>query len=167
MTTARVLLLPAQELSGATDTRVWLARFDSLLTARLVDGGVGSSWAYPRDAARYARSNPTYVSDPHSMGVQLLKSDKVAKGFSLPEPFASRLRALIAIGDTRDAIVPVVAKLDSTKTPRTIQLRLMFIDGRASNVMWAGNIEAHYDGVPAVAADSLAAAVARLFVRSN
>jgi hypothetical protein len=165
MTTARVLLLPAQELAGANDTRAWLARFDSLLTVRLVDGGIGTGWAYPRDAARYSRMNPTYVSDPHSMGAQPLKNDKIAKGFSLPEPFASRLRALIAVGDTRDAIVPVVAKLDSTKTPRTISLRLVFVDGRASNVMWAGTVEARYDGAPAVAADSLAAAVARLFVR--
>jgi len=68
MTTSRVLLLPAQELTGAADARVWLARFDSVLTARLVEGRVGSGWAYPRDAARFARSNPTYVSDPIGMG---------------------------------------------------------------------------------------------------
>jgi hypothetical protein len=167
MTTSRVLLLPAQELSGAGDTRAWLARFDSLLTARLVDGGIGSGWAYPRDAVRYARSNPTYVSDPRTMGVQSLKSDKVSKGFSLPEPFASRLRALLAVGDARDAIVPIVAKIDSTKSPRAVQVKLTFVDGRASKVMWTGTIAAHYDGGPGLAADSLAAAVARLFVRND
>lgn len=166
MTTSRVLLLPAQELAGAGDTRVWLARFDSVLTVRLVDGGIGSAWAYPRDAARFARMNPTYVSDPHAMGVQPLKNDKVKKGFSLPEPFASRLRGLLAVGDARDAIVPIIARIDTTQAPRSVKLQLMLVDGRASTVTWTTTIDAHYDGGPAVAADSLAAAVARLFVRN-
>jgi len=59
---------------------------------------------------------------------------------------ASRLRALLAVGDARDAIVPVVAKLDSTKSPRAVQMKIVLVDGRASKVMWTGTITAHYDG---------------------
>jgi hypothetical protein len=164
MTASRILVLPAQEVAGAPETRAWLARFDSVFTARLEDGGIGNGWAYPRDAIRYARSNPTYVSDPRSMGAQPLKAEKVKSGFALPEPFASRIRALVAIADTRHAIVPVVVRIDSTTTPRTAKLQLMFIDAKLSRVDWSGTIEVKFTGAPAVAADSLAMTTARLFV---
>lgn len=165
MTTSRVLLLPAQEVGGAPEARAWLTQFDSVLTARLEDGGVGSSWAYPRDAARYARMNPTYLADPHTMGAQPLKIANVKEGFALPEPFASRVRALLAVADARDAIVPVAARIDSTKSPHVAQVQLTFVDGRASTVMWNGILEVKFEGAPRVAADSLANAVARLFVQ--
>ena len=164
MTAARILVLPAQEVAGAPETRAWLTHFDSVFTARLEDGGIGPGWAYPRDAARYARSNPTYVSDPRAMGVQLLKGDKVKAGTALPEPFASRIRALVAIADARNAIVPVVVHIDSTVTPRVAKLRLMFVDAKLSRVDWVGTIEVKFTGAPAVAADSLAMTAARLFV---
>lgn len=164
MTASRILLLPAQEVAGAPETKAWLARFDSVFTARLEDGGVGPAWAYPRDAARYARSNPTYVSDPRAIGAQLLKGDKVKSGVPLPEPFASRVRALVAIADARNAIVPVVVRIDSTTTPRTATLRLMFVDALTSRVEWVGTIQTKFTGPPSVAADSLAFTTARLFV---
>jgi len=44
-------------------------------------------------------------------------------------------------------------------------MKIVLVDGRASKVMWTGTITAHYDGAPAVAADSLASAVAKLFIR--
>ena len=164
MTASRMLVLPAQEVSGTPETKAWLTRFDSVFTAHLEDGGIGPGWAYPRDAARYARSNPTYVSDPRMMGVQLLKGDKVKAGTALPEPFASRIRALVAIADARHAIVPVVIHIDSTTTPRTAKMKLMFIDAKLSRVDWTGNIEVKFNGAPAVAADSLAMTTARLFI---
>jgi hypothetical protein len=164
MTASRLLVLPAQEVAGAPETKAFLARFDSVFTARLEDGGIGPGWAYPRDAVRYARSNPTYISDPRVMGAQLLKGEKMKAGVPLPEPFASRVRALVAIADARHAIVPVVMRIDSTTTPRTAKLQLMFIDARLSRVDWSGTIEVKFAGAPAVAADSLAMMTARLFV---
>lgn len=164
MTASRILVLPAQEVAGAPETRDWLARFDSVFTARLEDGGIGPGWAYPRDAMRYARSNPTYVSDPRAIGAQLLKGDKIKAGSLLPEPFASRVRALIAIADGRHAIVPVVIRIDSTTTPRSATLRLMIVDAKLSRIDWIGTLEAKFTGLPAVAADSLALTTARLFV---
>jgi hypothetical protein len=164
MTASRILVLPVQEVAGAPETQDWLARFDSVFTARLEDGGIGPGWAYPRDAMRYARSNPTYVSNPRTIGAQLLKGDKIKAGVPLPEPFASRVRALVAIADARHAIVPVVVRIDSTTAPRTAKLQLMFIDARLSRVDWSGLIEVKFTGAPAVAADSLAASTARLFI---
>jgi hypothetical protein len=164
MTAARILVLPAQEVAGTPETRVWLTRFDSVFTARLEDGGIGPGWAYPRDAMRYWRSNPTYVGNPQAMGAQLLKGDKVKSGFALPEPFGSRVRALVAIADGRHAIVPVVARIDSTVTPRVARLQVMIVDAKLSRVDWVGTIETKFTGVLAIAADSLAINTARLFV---
>jgi hypothetical protein len=164
MTTSRLLLLPAQEVTGTTDGRAWLARFDSVLTSRLEAGGIANGWAYPRDAIRYNRQNPTYTSDPRLMGVQPLKNEKIKDGFSLPEPFASRLRALLAVADARTTIVPVVARIDSTASPRTARLQLALVDGRLSRVLWTGTIEVRYEGTTSAAADSLAFMAARLFV---
>ncbi len=164
MTTSRLLVLPAQEVTGTADGKAWLARFDSVLTARLEAGGLANGWAYPRDAIRYNRQNPTYTSDPRVMGVQPLKSEKTRGGFSLPEPFASRLRALLAVADARTTIVPVVASIDSIAAPHTARLQLTFVDGRLSRVLWTGVLETRYEGNAAAAADSLAAVTARLFV---
>jgi hypothetical protein len=164
MTAARILVLPVQEVAGAPETQAWLTRFDSVFTALLEDGGIGPGWAYPRDAMRYARSNPTYINNPKAMGAQLLKGDKVKAGVPLPEPFASRLRAMVAIADARNAIVPVVVRIDSTTTPRTATLRLMFVDAKLSRVDWVGTIGVKFTGAPAVAADSLAMTTARLFI---
>ena len=164
MTTSRLLLLPAQEVTGTADGRAWLARFDSVLTARLEAGGIANGWAYPRDAIRYNRQNPTYTTDPRLMGVQPLKSDKIKDGFSLPEPFASRLRALLAVADARNTIVPVVARIDSTTNPRAARLQLTLVDGRLSRVLWTGMLEVKYEGSTTAAADSLALMTARLFV---
>jgi hypothetical protein len=164
MTATRMLVLPAQEVSGAPETRAWLTRFDSVLTGRLEDGGIGPEWAYARDAIRYARSNPTYISNPLAMGAQLLKGSKIKAGTPLPEPFASRVRALVAIANARQAIVPVVVRIDSTTTPRTAKLQLMFVDAILSRVEWMGTVETKFLGMPGVAADSLAIITARLFV---
>ena len=164
MTTSRALVLPAQEVLGVVDQRVWLARFDSVLTSLLENGGIGRSWAYPRDAMRYARQNPTYAADPRAIGALPLKNEKVREAFSLPEPFASRTRMLTAIGNARNVIVPVSATVDSVASPRTGQLLVTIVDPKVSKVMWSGTVTSSFMGGPLDFADSLAVATARLFV---
>lgn len=164
MTASRALVLPAQELLGAADARTWLARYDSVLTALLEEGGIGRSWGYARDALRYARQNPTYAADPRAIGASPLKNEKVREAFALPDPFASRTRMLSAIGNARAVIVPVSATLDSTKAPRTGQILLVIADPKASRVAWSGTLTTAFAGRPIDFADSLASATARLFV---
>lgn len=165
MTTSRALLLPAQEVTGVAEVRVWLARFDSVLTSRLENGGVGTGWAYPRDAMRYSRQNPTYATDPRAIGAYALKTEKARSGFSLPEPFATRARVLSAIANARAVIVPVAAAFDSTKTPRAGQMQVTIVDPKSSRVVWTGVVTAAFAGGAIEFADSLAAGAARLFVR--
>jgi hypothetical protein len=98
------------------------------------------------------------------MGVQLLKGDKVKAGTTLPEPFGTRLRALVAIADARNAIVPIVARIDSTVTPRMARLHMAFVDAKLATVQWIGVLESPFAGNAAAAADSLALVAARLFV---
>jgi hypothetical protein len=164
LTASRLLVLPVQEVTGTAEGRAWLVRFDSAFTVRLEDGGIGPGWAYPRDAVRYARSNPTYVSDPRVMGAQLLKGNGVKAGVPLPEPFASRVRALVAVADARHAVVPIVVRIDSTASPRTATLQLAIVDARLSRVDWIGTIDTPFSGSPSLAADSLAMKAARLFL---
>lgn len=164
MTASRALVLPAQEMLGASDARQWLARYDSVLTVLLDEGGIGRSWGYARDAMRYARQNPTYAADPRAIGALPLKNEKLRSAFTLPEPFASRARMLSAIGNARAVIVPVSATLDSTKTPPSGQLLLVIVDPKSSKVAWSGTLNTAFVGGPLAFADSLASVTARLFV---
>lgn len=164
MTTTRLLLLPAQEVTGTPEKVAWLTRFDSVLTARLQDGGIRDGWAYPKDAVYYARQNPTFLSDPHLMGTQALKAEKIKAGTPLMEPFGSRIRAFVAITQTRNAIVPVSARIDSTVTPRTARMQVALVDARLSSVLLTWTVETRFTGNVSVAADSLALVMARLFV---
>lgn len=161
-----MLVLPVQDVTGAADAALWLARFDSVFTEQLHAGGIGAGWAYARDAIGYARRNPTYVADPKAIGAQPLRNERATReGFALPEPFATRVRTLVAIAETRTAVVPVLARLDSTGPDgRLARLQITIVDARASRVVWGGTIESRYDGAPLAAADSLARVAARLFI---
>jgi hypothetical protein len=165
LTTSRILLVPAQGVGGAPAPAAWLARYDSVLTGRLHDGGVGSAWAYARDTERFWRQNPTYLSDPRTLGAQPLMGDKVKEGFVLPEPFGSRLRAYVALADARFALVPVAAVVDSVPVVRQARLRLAIVDGRLNRVLSVVDVSTAYQGAPQFAADSLAFVTARLFVK--
>lgn len=164
MAGTRVLVVPAQEAAGVADARAWLARFDSVFTAQLHDGGIAAGWAYPRDAVRYQRQNPSYLTDPRVLGTRPLAAANVKEGMTLPEPFASRIRAYVALADSRAAVVPVTMSVDTTSVPANATLRLVVVDARASNIVAALTLASPFSGGPASAADSLANAAARLFV---
>lgn len=163
LTASRLLVLPAQSAAGANDPRLWLARFDSVLTAQLESRGPGAGWAYARDAIRYQRQNPSYLTDARSLGTYALNDDRVRENSVLPEPFASRLRAYIGIADARLTLVPVAATFDTTVSPRVATLRLVVADGRAVRVVGVYSVTSPYADVTA-AADSLALQTARLFI---
>lgn len=157
--------MPAQGVGGAPTPATWLARYDSVLTGRLADGGVGEGWAYPRDTERYRRQNPSYLTNPRALGAQPLMGEKVKDGFVLPEPLGSRLRAYLALADARFAIVPVAAVVDSASAVRQARLRLAVVDGRLSKVLTVIDVSSAYQGAALAAADSLALVTSRLFVK--
>ena len=167
LTATRVLVVPAQEVSGVTDARAWLMRFDSVLTSQLQDGGIGAGWAYARDAARFQRQNPSYLTDPRVLGTRPLAAANVKEGMTLPQPFASRIRAYVALADSRVAVVPALAAIDSSASPSSATLRLVLVDAPASTILAALTVSSTFAGTAAAAADSLAAATARLFVRTR
>jgi hypothetical protein len=164
MTTTRVLVVPAQDAAGAADERAWLTRFDSLFTARLHDGGIGAGWAYARDAVRFQRQNPTYLTDARLLGAQPLAASNVKDGMTLPDPFAMRVRAYTGLANSRTAIVPVLATIDSAATPPTATLRIVIIDSPSRKIVAATAVTSPFSGDALAAADSLATAAARLFV---
>ncbi len=160
----RVTLLPAQEWTGSEGPRALLDAFDRQLSAHLSEGGIADGWMYPADILRTARRNPTYVTNPLALGAQPLKSEKAREGTPLPEPFQSRLRAILALSGGRHALVPVAIRVDTTQVPALAELRLTLVDGRQSRVLWTAILETRFDGGAAAAADSLAARTAALFV---
>jgi hypothetical protein len=164
LTASKLLLFPAQEMTGAPESAAWLTRFDSLLTVRLRDGGIGAGWAYPADAIRYYRQNSTYLTDPFAIGAQPLKSEKAKAGVQLPDVLHTRLRMFVALADARNTMIPIIAHIDTVASPRSARMQLTIVDARINSIAWTGIVEAKFDGVPAHAADSLANAVARLFV---
>jgi hypothetical protein len=163
LTASRLLVLPGQSVTGASDPRAWLARFDSVVTAQLEDRGPGAGWAYARDAIRYQRQNPSYLTDARALGTRALADERVRENSVVPEPFASRLRAYVGIADARLTLVPVAATLDTTRTPRVATLRLVVADGRTARVVGAYTVTSPYS-VGMAAADSLALQTARLFI---
>ena len=163
LTASRLLVLPAQSVTGTSDPRAWLARFDSVVTVQLENRGPGAGWAYARDAIRYQRQNPSYLADARAMGTHALADDRVRENSVVPEPFASRLRAYIGVADARLTLVPVAATLDTTKVPRVATMRLVIADGRTARVVGAYTVTSPYAEAIA-AADSLAVQAARLFI---
>ena len=77
--------------------------------------------------------------------------------------FNSNLRSLIAIGDTRYALVPVEVGFVRSGGQQRAVLRLALVDGRAGLFVWAGEVASDpaLSLTPAVIA-SLAAHVADL-----
>jgi hypothetical protein len=160
----RVVLIPAQEWTGAGPARSLLDQFDARLSTYLAEGGIADGWMYPADVLRAARRNPTYVANPSALGAQPLKSDKAREGSPIAEPFSSRLRAILAFGDARLAVVPVAVRVDTAQSPMLAELRLSVLDGRQNRIVWTAILETRFTGAPSAAADSLASRVAALFV---
>lgn len=167
LTTSRVLVVPAQDVAGAPDRTAWLTRFDSVLTSRLVDGGIGSGWAYARDAIRYQRQNPTYLPDARMLGAQPLAAANIKDGMALPDVFAMRVRSYTGLANSRTAVVPIAAAVDTTSTPRSASLRIAIIDTPSRKVVAITSVASPFAGSALAAADSLAVGVARLFVRTQ
>ena len=86
-------------------------------------------------------------------------------GEKIPTTFGSNLRTLIALGDTRYALLPVEVLFARKGTEQKVVLRMALVDGRSGLFVWAGDIVS--DATTALTPDvirTLAARVADLVV---
>jgi hypothetical protein len=186
----RIVLVPTQRLRDAGSLgwtaevgapREYLAQLDDAILSALGERGVAQGWVTPKDVARSARRNPTFATDPYALGVApLLPTSRAPRGGELlPEPLASQLRAIVALGDARYVLVPVELRFERVPArassagvtapgspPADVGravLHLALVDARASEVRWAGDVtgEGATRVSPAVAA-GVAARVADL-----
>ena len=168
----RLILLPVQMLradSGSFVTMPMWAEFrktlDDSVAAAISDRGIGKGWGYPADVVRQAKRNAAYVGDPYALGAQPLRGQLYKPNDHIPEVMGSHLRGLIALGDTRYALVPIELVIQRDGPRQRAVLRLALIDGRSGLFMWVG--EAASDPMTALTPaliNSLAARVADLVV---
>jgi hypothetical protein len=147
MASQHVLVLPVQLLrsdSGAwVDGHNWEKfrhELDDSIGSIIAARGVGRAWKYASDVARIAKRNPEYVNDVYSMGVQPLRVRVFKIGDQLPEPFASNLRKVVALGDARYALVPIEAWSVRKDAQQIVVMKLALTDGQGSTIVWLGEI---------------------------
>ncbi len=156
----KVMVLPAQSVQAdslpawrntATVGKALLAALDSAVEGALNQRGMQTMWVYPAALQRSARRNPTYLTDPYVMQAldpvrQALKKPQDA----LSEPFASQLRALAGVNDSRYSLIPLVLRFEPSGITAQGQglaqgqaravLRSVVVDARGAQVVWVGEV---------------------------
>ncbi len=156
----KVMVLPAQSVQAdslpawrntATVGKALLAALDSAVEGALNQRGMQTMWVYPAALQRSARRNPTYLTDPYLMQAldpvrQALKKPQDA----LSEPFASQLRALAGVNDSRYSLIPLVLRFEPSVITAQGQaqgqgqaravLRSVVVDARGAQVVWVGEV---------------------------
>jgi len=113
---------------------------DDSLGAAIAERGIGRKWAYAADIDRMARRNATYANDPYALGAGGLRGRALKPEDKLSPVLVGNLRALIALGDSRFALIPVELSFARSGAESRATLRLVLVDGRAGQVVWAGDV---------------------------
>lgn len=147
----KVMVLPTQSARSA-DSAAWRAAggdrgvraaLDSALEAALGGRGLATLWVFPPALTRTARRNPTYVTEPSAiMALGAVRAGLRKPEEPLAEPFASQLRALAGVSDSRYAFVPLELRRDALPDSTTARLVLQaaIVDARGSRVVWVGEV---------------------------
>jgi hypothetical protein len=116
------------------DRRAGLHRADSLISEALLGRGPEVRWILPPELRKMARRAAGFVPDPDDMGRAVLRAPKLE---TIPDPLRSSLRALLAIADSRLALVPAALAF-GPEPDGQIRADLMLVvgDARTGKVMW-------------------------------
>ena len=143
----RIIVLPVQLLRADTGAFVdplrWGAfrrELDDSIGSAIAERGVGKNWAYAADVLKSARRNAAYTSDPYALGAQPMRDAPIKSGDKIPSLFGSNLRALIALGDTRFALLPIEVVFQKNGGLQRAALRLALVDGRSGLFVWVGAV---------------------------
>jgi hypothetical protein len=169
-----IVVLPVHYIRGdtlgfatqITDPRGTLAALDSAIERELEARGVGAGWTFPPALARSAKRNAGYVSNPYSLAAERLRTGVRMSDERLAEPFASQIRAIVAVTDARYAIFPVELRFERLADGRMLPLlHVVLLDARGSSVRWAGDVRgAASASITPATVESLAFALADLVV---
>ncbi len=117
----------------------------------IAERGIGKKWAYAADIERMAKRNAVYVSDPNSLGAGGLRNRALKAGEPAPPVLINNLRPMIALGDSRWALIPVELGFAGAGAEKHPVLRLVLLDGRVGQVTW-------YADLPGVASPTFGSA---------
>ncbi len=143
----RVIVTPIQLLRG--DSLSWVTpatwstfrkQLDDAIGSAIAERGIGTGWSYASDVARIAKRNQLYTSDPYSLGAQPWRGVLYKPQDRIPGVMASNLRALIALGDTRYALMPVELVFERRDDRQRATLRFALLDGRGGAIVWVGDV---------------------------
>lgn len=109
---------------------------DSIGTA-LSERGIGRKWAYAADIDRLAKRNASYVSDPYALGASGLRGRALKPDDPAPPVLVNNLRSLVALGDSRFALVPAELSFEGHGADARAVLRVVLVDGRGGTVLFA------------------------------
>ncbi|MEO5800363.1 MAG: hypothetical protein ABIZ70_06205 [Gemmatimonadales bacterium] len=132
-----------------------LAWADSIVASTLQMRGPEVSWVLPAELRKVAKRAPGLVTDPDRMGQAMLRNDGFTK---TPDPLRSYLRALSAMTDARDVLVPAAVRFVPAATGAKVEVTLVLVDSRNGQVLF----RSHPVGSGATAADALTAAIAHI-----
>lgn len=140
-----VVVTPVQRLRAADVppglggvARWHLAALDSAIATSAHARGV-TGWTFAAEVERQARRNPTMAPDPHALAIDELMTSHLPQ--QLTGPLGSQLRALVALGGQRYALVPVELRWLARQDGRgQVALRVVLVDTRMSRPMWTGEV---------------------------
>lgn len=171
LATQPILVLPLQGVYPA-DSLGWYAqisdesafrrRVDDEIAFALRSRGVTSPWIMPEEVARAVRRNPTLdAPDPYELAAGPLAPGVELVHGNIPAPLASQLRALIALGTARYALVPVEVRFFGKGSEGFAQMRVAFVDARASTLR--GTFDVRTDSMTTFSEPAIATSLAEKF----
>src|SRR5690606_25720825 len=112
---------------------------DAELAFVLGERGLGALWTTAAAARRMAARNPGMGLEPGAL--PLPPARQLERGMIL-EPLAGQLRALAALADARYVVLPTALHLAAPAAnggpAGGATLRLLLVDVRAAQILWAG-----------------------------
>lgn len=142
----RVAVFPIQygrADTGAVAAFDWAAvrkAIDDSVGAAIADRGIGKKWAYAGDLVRVAKRNAVYANDPAAVGVGPLRTRALKPDDKMPPVALDNMRTLVALTDTRYALLPVELLVAHRGTDARAIVRLLLVDVRGGDILWYADL---------------------------
>ena len=113
---------------------------DDSIGVAIAARGIGKKWAYAADIVRLSKRNSEYVSDPYSLGAAGFRNPKKKVGDPAPSAVVNNMRSLIALGDSRFALIPVDFWFSNKGGVIRPVVHIVLVDGRAGQIVWFADV---------------------------
>lgn len=143
-------LLPAQFLNPADslgftaqvgDASAYLAKLDEEIEFALASRKTAKQWQGPRVLTRRMRANGPYGVDVSDVGTSPLRDPTFDVQGTLPDPLATNLRNLVALGgEARYVLIPYELRFAGPKGAGRAILKLALVDARSARLAWLGAV---------------------------